>query len=88
MRSQNGSDMFLTHVGGVVVDVSLKVAATISSVTRQLKKICDTCHGEREGGRRAQAAGARATRRVGSDSPAHRASGEGPPRRFQVAQQG
>eukprot|EP00964_Phaeocystis_antarctica_P130176 scaffold94055_cov37-Phaeocystis_antarctica.AAC.1 len=30
-------------VGGVVVEVSLKVAATKSSVTMALKKICDTC---------------------------------------------
>ena len=29
--------------GAVTVEVSLKVAATKSSVTRQLKKICDTC---------------------------------------------
>ena len=35
--------MFPTQMGGVVVEVSLKVAATKSSVTRQLKKICDTC---------------------------------------------
>ena len=34
---------FKTQVGMVVVEVSLKVAATKSSVTRQLKKICDTC---------------------------------------------
>ena len=33
----------MTQMGGVVVEVSLKVAATKSSVTRQLKKICDTC---------------------------------------------
>jgi len=35
--------MFLTQTGAVTVEVSLKVAATKSSVTRQLKKICDTC---------------------------------------------
>ena len=35
--------MFMTQMGGVVVEVSLKVAATKSSVTKQLKKICDTC---------------------------------------------
>ena len=35
--------MFTTQMGGVVVEVSLKVAATKSSVTIQLKKICDTC---------------------------------------------
>ena len=35
--------MFLTHTGKVTVEVSLKVAATKSSVTMQLKKICDTC---------------------------------------------
>ena len=34
--------MFLTQTGRVTVEVSLKVAATKSSVTRQLKKICDT----------------------------------------------
>ena len=34
--------MFMTQMGMVVVLVSLKVAATKSSVTRQLKKICDT----------------------------------------------
>ena len=34
---------FKTQVGMVLVEVSLKVAATKSSVTRQLKKICDTC---------------------------------------------
>ena len=33
----------MTQTGGVVVEVSLKVAATKSSVTIQLKKICDTC---------------------------------------------
>ena len=38
---------FQTQVGMVVVEVSLKVAATKSSVTRQLKKICDTW--DREG---------------------------------------
>ena len=35
--------MFMTQMGGVVVEVSLKVAATKSSVTMALKKICDTC---------------------------------------------
>jgi len=35
--------MFWEEMGGVVGEVSLKVAATKSSVTRQLKKICDTC---------------------------------------------
>ena len=35
--------MFMTQMGGVSVEVSLKVAATKSSVTIQLKKICDTC---------------------------------------------
>mmetsp|Transcript_41182 Transcript_41182/g.98892 ORF Transcript_41182/g.98892 Transcript_41182/m.98892 type:complete len:200 (-) Transcript_41182:156-755(-) len=39
--------MFMTQMGGVVVEVSLKVAATKSSVTRQLKKICDTCSSRR-----------------------------------------
>ena len=34
--------MFLTQIGAVTVEVSLKVAATKSSVTMQLKKICDT----------------------------------------------
>ena len=43
MGAHLGWDMFLTQMGGVVVEVSLKVAATKSSVTRQLKKICDTC---------------------------------------------
>ena len=33
----------MTQMGGVVVEVSLKVAATKSSVTMALKKICDTC---------------------------------------------
>ena len=33
----------MTQTGGVTVEVSLKVAATKSSVTIQLKKICDTC---------------------------------------------
>ena len=41
--SHLGCVMFLTQMGGVVVEVSLKVAATKSSVTIQLKKICDTC---------------------------------------------
>ena len=35
--------MFMTQMGDVSVEVSLKVAATKSSVTIQLKKICDTC---------------------------------------------
>ena len=47
MRVPKGSHlgwvMFLTQTGAVTVEVSLKVAATKSSVTRQLKKICDTC---------------------------------------------
>ena len=33
----------MTQMGAVTVEVSLKVAATKSSVTMQLKKICDTC---------------------------------------------
>merc|ERR1719262_504198 len=37
-------------MGGVVVEVSLKVAATKSSVTRQLKKICDTCSSRKKRG--------------------------------------
>ena len=41
--------MFLTQTGRVTVEVSLKVAATKSSVTRQLKKICDTWLGLRSG---------------------------------------
>ena len=41
--SHLGWVMFLTQTGAVTVEVSLKVAATKSSVTRQLKKICDTC---------------------------------------------
>jgi hypothetical protein len=43
VRIHLGWVMFMTQMGGVVVEVSLKVAATKSSVTRQLKKICDTC---------------------------------------------
>jgi hypothetical protein len=39
----------MTQMGGVVVEVSLKVAATKSSVTMQLKKICDTCVSARVG---------------------------------------
>jgi hypothetical protein len=41
--SHLGWVMFLTQMGAVTVEVSLKVAATKSSVTMQLKKICDTC---------------------------------------------
>ena len=43
LGSHLGCVMFLTQTGRVTVEVSLKVAATKSSVTRQLKKICDTC---------------------------------------------